>query len=264
MSQPPSQPQRTVLVTGATGAIGSQIVRDIVRDRCQSSTRFAAGRVVAGYNRSDRLAHDLQAESGCDLRQADIGEEARVEALFNGLDDLFAVVHCAGIARDALLVKQSRASWDETMRVNATGTFLVVRQSLRYLGFGGRLIVLASRAGERGAVGQSAYAASKAATIALVQSAAREGAQRRICVNAICPGVVSSTMTQTLNTKRQDELASQSVFGTFGSAQAVSSVVQWLLGEVGGEVSGQVIHCDSRLPFPFLPEQTQVFDEPSN
>lgn len=256
MPQARAPRQRTILVTGATGAIGSQIVRDLH----ESSTRLAVNRVVAAYNRNDQLAHKLQVESGCDLRQADIGDEAEVESLFNGLDNLFAVVHCAGIARDALLVKQSRASWDETLRINATATFLVVRESLSHLIFGGRSIVLASRVGERGAIGQSAYASSKAATIALVQSAAREAAERRICVNAICPGVVSSSLTQSLSANRQNELASQSVFGAFGSAQAVSSVVQWLLTEAGGEVSGQVIHCDSRLT---LSKQFRVFDEPS-
>lgn len=257
MPQPPTPAQRTVLVTGATGAIGSQIVRDLHK----SSTRLAIGQVVAGYGCNAQGARALQAESGCDLRQADIGDEAQVEALFNGLDDLFAVVHCAAITRDALLVKQSRASWDDLMRVNATGTFLVVRESLRHLGFGGRLIVLASRVGERGAIGQSAYAASKAATIALVQSAAREGAELQICVNAICPGVVSSMMTWNLSKIRKAELARQNLFGDFGSAWAVSSLVQWLLSEVADEVSGQVLHCDSRLPF--LPKQNQVFDEPS-
>jgi hypothetical protein len=73
--------------------------------------------------------------------------------------------------------------------------------------------------------------------------------------------MVPSPMTQSLPLSRQNELASQSVFDAFGSAQSVSSVVQWLLSEVGGEVSGQVIHCDSRLPF--LSKQNQVFDEPS-
>ncbi len=197
--------------------------------------------------RNAQNAELLQRETDCEFRFADIGDEAQVEALFDDLGNLFAVVHCAGIARDALLVKQSRESWDESRRVNADGTFLVVRQSLRKLTNGGRLVVVASRVGEIGAIGQSAYAASKAAQIALVKCAAREAAERRICVNVVCPGVVSSAMTQTLSAERQRELAEGSLFGEFGSARTVASTIQWLLSDAAAEVSGQVIHCDNRL-----------------
>ena len=241
-------PLRTILITGATGAIGSQIVRAL-SERALSDSRFwqSSTRIVAHGFQNAEKAQVLQRETNCELRFADIGDEAQIERLFCGLENLFAVVHCAGIARDDLLVKQSRARWDETLRVNGDGTFLVVRESLRKLTSGGRLVIVASRVGEIGGIGQSAYAATKAAQIALMKSAARESSTRKLCVNAICPGVVDSPMTQTLSEARQAELASQSLFGETGSARAVAGTVQWLLSDFADEVSGQVIHCDNRL-----------------
>ncbi len=236
---PPFSPRkRTVVVTGASGEIGAEIVRHL----SESSTRS-----IAHFHRNQSAAQLLQNETSCELRRADLTEEDEVAALFNDLKNLFAVVHCAGIARDSLLWKQSRADWDETMRVNCNAAFLVVRESLRRLQNGGRLIVLASRVGENGAVGQAAYAASKAAQIALVKCAARESRDRRICVNALCPGVVLSPMTRDLSDNRKAALARQSVFDEFGSAKSVASLVSWLLSDAASEVSGQVIHCDSRL-----------------
>ena len=238
MPSPALPAPQTILVTGASGTIG----REIVRTLSASSTR-----IVAHFHGNEEAARALQNETSCEMRRADLSDEVQVETLFHGLDNLFAVVHCAGIARNNLMVKQSRASWDEVMHVNCDGAFLVVRESLRRLNTGGRLIVLASRVGEIGGVGQGAYAASKAAQIALVRCAARESSARKLCVNALCPGVVESEMTRNLSDSRKAELAAQSVFQSFGSAQAVASVVSWLLGDGAAEVSGQVIHCDSRL-----------------
>ncbi|MDQ3815055.1 MAG: SDR family oxidoreductase, partial [Armatimonadota bacterium] len=159
-----------VLVTGGTGTLGGEIVRAL----CAASR----WQVLANYRRDDERAERLQRATGCALFRADVGSEAEVEAMFAQLPPLFAVVHVAGIAPDALLLRQSRAAWHETLRVNTTGAFLVARAALRKLEAGGRLLMLASRVGEHGNRGQGAYAASKAAVIALVKCAAREGGAR--------------------------------------------------------------------------------------
>lgn len=159
---------------------------------------------------------------------------------------LYAVVHAAGVSSDALLVRQTASSWRESLRVNADGSFLVARAALQALEDGGRLILLASRAGENGAAGQGAYAASKAATLALMRSAACEGAARGIAVNAICPGFVPSVLSDSLSQKRLAQARNRSVFNRFGAPREVASTVQWLLGPDAAAISSQVIHCDSR------------------
>ena len=98
-----------------------------------------------------------------------------------------------------------------------------------------------------GAATYAAYAASKAAVLGLMRVAAREGAPRNLCVNAICPGFVPSAMTDALDAAHLAARRSQSVRDTFGSAEAVASLVRWLLSKEAAAVSGQVLHCDDRL-----------------
>jgi 3-oxoacyl-[acyl-carrier protein] reductase len=133
------------------------------------------------------------------------------------------------------------------LQVNATGSFLVARAALERLEDGGRLILLASRAGERGGAGQGAYSASKAAVIALAKTAACEGAVRGIAVNAVCPGFAPSQLSASLSPSRLEELQGQSLLQPFDAAVQLSSTIRWLLSDGAVGITGQVIHCDGRL-----------------
>lgn len=229
---------KNVLVTGGTGTLGSAIVE---------SCRAAGWRVVANYVHDETRAIALRNATGCEVYRADVGAEAEVAAMFAALPPLSAVIHAAAISHDALLARHSRTDWNATLRVNADGAFLVTRAALQTLPEGGRLILLASRVGEHGNAGQAAYAASKAAVIALMRSAAREGAAHQVYVNAVCPSAVPSAMTGTLPPARLTALREQSVLGAFGTAQQVAATVHWLLSEGAAGITGQVIHCDSRI-----------------
>lgn len=232
---------RTILVTGGTGTLGGAIVRALA----ESTPGYT---VVANFHRDAARAAQLQSETGCALFRADVGDEKQVAALFEALSSpLFAVIHAAGISRDALLLRQSRADWNSVVRANLDGAFLVARAALEKLQDGGRLIFLASRAGENGRGGQSAYAASKAGTLALMKCVAREGASRRLAVNAICPGFVPSAMNAATSTPGLKAARHASIFRAFGTADETADLVCWLLGEAAGAVSGQILHCDSRF-----------------
>lgn len=230
--------QQVALVTGGTGTLGRAIVQSCLDN---------GWRVMANYWHDEERALALRDATGCEVYRADVSDEAGVEAMFAALPPLNAVIHAAAITRDALLARQTRADWAATLRVNADGAFLVTRAALQRLPEGGRLILLASRVGEHGNAGQAAYAASKAAVIALMRSAAREGAARQVYVNALCPGVVPSDLTEAMPPGRLAALQAQSVLGAFGSAQQVAATVQWLLSEGAAGITGQVVHCDSRI-----------------
>jgi 3-oxoacyl-[acyl-carrier protein] reductase len=228
---------RVVLVTGATGVLGSEIVRVLAAD-------FS---VVALFHHDDEAARRLQSATGCGVRRCDVTDEDAVEAVFKEATPLYGVIHAAGIGRDALLLRQTQDDWRDTLRVNADGAFLVTRAALRHLSDGGRLVLLASRAGLHGGRGQAAYAASKAAVLALMRCAAREGAARDLAVNAICPGFVPSALSAHLNDEVLAEYRRQSVRHEFGTAHSAAAAVRWLLSEAAREVSGQTIPCHSRL-----------------
>ena len=228
-----------VLVSGASGVLGGAIVRAL----CENSTH---GEVIGTYFRHQDAAQRLQNETGCALHCMDVCDEKQVEELWREHAPIDALVHALGVSHDNLMLRTSRDDWHETLRVNLESAFLMLRAALQYLPAGGRVILLASRVGENGARGQSAYAASKAGLIALMKSAAREGAQRKIAINAICPAFTISTMTavepQILNEQR-----ARDVFGKLGSAQSTAFLARWLLSEEASGISGQVFHADARL-----------------
>lgn len=236
---------KRVLITGGTGALGSEIVRALSR----STPAFE---VTANFHHDVHCAEKLQRETHCKLHRADVGNEAQVAQMLQKLSPLFAIIHAAGTAHNGLLVKQSRATWNESLRINADAAFFIARAALQEtknggLPNGGRLIFLASRAGEQGRAGQTSYSAAKAATLALMKCAAREGAERNIAVNAVCPGFVLSAMNASLSTPHLEQARQESLTQQFASASETAGLVQWLLGESASGVSGQVFHCDNRL-----------------
>jgi 3-oxoacyl-[acyl-carrier protein] reductase len=206
-----------------------------------------AALVIANFHRNAERARHLHECTGCTLRRADLSDEQQVESLFAELPPLWAVIHAAGVSHDGLMTSYRRDLWHNTLRVNATGAFLVTRAALKYLLPGGRLVLLASRVGENGRAGQAAYAASKAAIISLAKTAAREAGDRRICVNALCPGFVPSAMTEQAVPAASMRQRRSSVTGEVGDAGQVVSAVRWLLSTQAEGVSGQVIHCDNRI-----------------
>ena len=123
----------------------------------------------------------------------------------------------------------------------------MTRAALQNLQPGGRLVLLASRVAEHGGSGQTAYAASKAAVIGLARCAAREAAERRIMVNVVCPGFVPSPLGAALTARQRDRARQASVLEEFGTAEQAAATVAWLLSDAALGITGQVIHCDSRI-----------------
>ena len=94
-----------------------------------------------------------------------------------------------------LVVELEEEAFDEVMRVNVRGTYLVSRAVARHMttrGGGGKIINISSGAGKRGIARYAAYCASKFAVIGFTQAMAQEMAQHRVNVNAICPGLVDT------------------------------------------------------------------------
>ncbi|MEM8632838.1 MAG: SDR family oxidoreductase, partial [Pseudomonadota bacterium] len=130
-----------------------------------------------------------------ETRRVDVADPDSVTALFDGVNALDVVVHCAGILVESPILEMTPDAYDRQMDVNLKGSFLVAQAALRGMlqRGSGRLILTASELGVLGRAQFSAYCASKAGVIGLTRALAREVAPN-ISVNCVAPGATDTPM----------------------------------------------------------------------
>jgi 3-oxoacyl-[acyl-carrier protein] reductase len=226
---------RVAMVTGASGGIGSAVVRLL----------SAAGARVVGV--------DLPGKPGveqADTMACDVSDPESINALFGefrrSFDRLDMFVHCAGITRDGVLWKMDDSAWSNVLRVNLDSAFLFLKQTVPVMraGGGGTIVLVSSINAERGTFGQANYAASKAGLIGLGRSAARETGRFGIRVNVVSPGHIDTAMTAALPDKFKAEAVQQSALGGMGRPEDVARAVLFLVSPMSGHVTGQVLRVD--------------------
>jgi 3-oxoacyl-[acyl-carrier protein] reductase len=225
---------KVALVTGAAGGIGSSIVGLMRAAGARVVGADLPGREMAGASRAD----------ACDLSDAASVRDL-IERLERQEGRLDALVHCAGIRRDAVLWKMEDDAWDEVLRVNLDSAFHLMKQAVPLLRReGGAIVLISSINGQRGKFGQANYAASKAGLIGLGRTAARELGRFNVRVNMIAPGHIRTAMTATLPEKFIQEAVGESALGRLGSPEDVAAAVLYLCSEMGRHVTGQVLRVD--------------------
>jgi len=236
---------KVALVTGGGSGIG--------RATCEIFSERGGFVVVADVNEhSAKATTEHIARKGgrgeairCDVtRWADV--QAAVDTARRVFGRLDVVVNCAGILRGSLLEDTSEEEWNEVLRVNLTGAFLVTKAAMKAMREqgGGSIVLIASRMAIRVKEEHGAYAASKAGILQLTQMAALEGAPHGIRVNCVCPGFIDTPMTRLSGPKdsvgvqfagwakvcplgrsgRPDEIARAMLFLASGDASFITGV----------------------------------------
>jgi NAD(P)-dependent dehydrogenase (short-subunit alcohol dehydrogenase family) len=189
---------------------------------------------------------------------ADVADAAQVQAAValarQGFGPIGILVNNAGQAQSAPFAKTSLELWQQMLAVNLTGTFLCAQAALPdMLDIGwGRIVNIASTAGQRGYAYVAAYSAAKHGVIGLTRSLALEVAKRGVTVNAVCPGYtetdilrdsIANVMAKT--GRSEDEARAQFAAGNpqgrIVQAGEVADAVRWLCGDAASAVTGQSI-----------------------
>jgi 3-oxoacyl-[acyl-carrier protein] reductase len=236
---------KTALVTGASGALGSAIVRALHGQGATvalSGTRREALDALAGELKE--RVHVLP----CDLADSGAVEELvpSAEAAMEKLDILVAN---AGINRDNLFVQLSDEAWDKVIAVNLTATFRLARAAVKTMmrrRFG-RIIGISSVVGFTGNPGQANYTASKAGMVGMLKSVAHEYARRNVTANCIAPGIIASAMTEKLNDKQREGILSRVPMARLGNAADIGAAAVYLASDEAGYITGQTIHVNGGM-----------------
>jgi len=230
------EPQgRSVLITGGTGALGGAVVAAFVA---------AGGRVTVSWV-SERERDALRAALGpagkaVQMAQADVTDPdsvARLCATAAGPSGrLDALVQLVGGFAFAPVDETDPGTWHKMLALNATSTFLCVREAVKLMkpqGRGRIVTVAAVPAVNRGAASMSAYAASKAAVLNLTQSLSKELVGHGITVNAIVP--------TTIDTPANRAAMPDADTSTWLAPAAMAEVILWLAGGSAGIVTGTAV-----------------------
>jgi NAD(P)-dependent dehydrogenase (short-subunit alcohol dehydrogenase family) len=196
---------------------------------------------------------------GVDIVSVDAGSEGDVERLVEqtvadhgGVDVFFANAGISGGL--AGLFEQSSTDWQEVLRVNLIGPFLAIKYAAPHMKArgGGSIICTASVAGIRAGAGGPAYSASKAGVINLVKVAAVQLCDSNIRVNAICPGLIETGMTQGIYDMaraagKQEMIGQLNPLRRGGEPSEIAQVALFLASDESSYVNGHALVADGGL-----------------
>ncbi len=230
---------RPILVTGASGGIGGETVRQLV----------AAGADVIASGRSEEALGRLAEETGARTVPFDLTSEDSVRAALEPLD-LWGVVNCGGYGGEiATPMDTDIAVFDEVITINARGSLLVIKyasRSMIRLGHGGSIVNVSSQAGLVALSGHISYGSSKAALDNITRVSALELGQYGIRVNSVNPTVVMTPMSAWYWGRPDIEgpFLSAMPLGRWATEAEIAAPIVFLLSDGASMISGVSLPVD--------------------
>jgi 3-oxoacyl-[acyl-carrier protein] reductase len=238
---------QVAIVTGGSRGIGKAAALALATQ---------GAKIVVNYARSSEAAEAVVQEitdaGGKAISlQADVSQTEEVDNLIKQTLDKFGridvLVNNAGITKDTLLLRMKLEQWQAVIDLNLTGVFLCTKAVSKTMlkQRSGRIINIASVAGQMGNPGQANYSAAKAGVIGFTKTVAKELANRGITVNAVAPGFIETDMTDDL---KSDEIIKFIPLGRYGQPEEVAGTIRFLAADpAAAYITGQVFNVDGGM-----------------
>lgn len=253
---------KIVLITGAGGGIGKAVARSVAAEE---------GRVILSDIKLDALqqtAKEIQAEYGCrpDCVQMNIADRSDVARAIGQVRTIHGKIdclaHCSGVLSNGPFEDVPEKDIHFVIDVNLKGTMFVMQEvgAQMLAQGGGKMAIVASKAGKIGTPTLAHYAASKFGVIGLVQTAAMEWGRRGVYVNCVCPGEVDTPMLrrsyekicQIENISMEEQMrrgGDMSLVGRLTPPENIAKAIKFLLLPESDEIMGQAINTDGGIVF---------------
>ena len=235
---------KKILVTGATGGIGKALVQKFVS---------LEGNVLATGTKTEKLDALKKEFPNINVLKFDISDHSKIEDFIENVSSqlvgLDILVNNAGINMDNLSLRMKDDEWKKVIDLNLGSTFFLCKYGIKKMlkNKYGRIVNITSVVGHTGNLGQSNYAASKAAIVGMSKSLAIEYAKKNITINCVSPGFIQSKMTDGIVESIKAVLTSRIPMAKLGKGEDVANTVAFLSSDAASYITGETIHVNGGM-----------------
>jgi acetoacetyl-CoA reductase len=240
--------QKVAYVTGGMGGIGTAICQRLHKDGfkviagcgpTRDFNKWLAEQAALGYTFYASVGNVGDWDSTVEAFAKAKAEHGPIDVLVNN----------AGITKDRMFLKMTKADWDAVIETNLTSMFNVTKQVVPDMverNFG-RIINISSVNGEKGQAGQTNYSAAKAGMHGFTMALAQELAAKGVTVNTVSPGYIGTDMVRAIKPEVLEKIVATIPVKRLGTPDEIGSVVAWLAGEDSGFTTGADFSCNGGL-----------------